>query len=82
MKALFGPDPSARAVSGTYCVCGASTRENLLVQPLSVSQWRLIARAVPWTDTRGLLGSIEEDNQQFEVMRVRHGVHAHRSLVD
>jgi hypothetical protein len=61
---------------------GASTRENILVQPLSASQWRLIARAVPGTDTRGLLGSVEEDNHQFEVTRVRHGVHAGRTLVD
>jgi hypothetical protein len=71
--AFFGPGGPTCTVTGTHGVCGVPTGEDILVRPLSASQWRVIDRRVPETDACSLLGFIEEKNQQFEVMKLRHG---------
>jgi hypothetical protein len=73
VDAFFGPGGPACTATGTDRTCGAPTGEDILVHFLSASQWRVIDRRVPETDACSLLGFIEENNQQFEVMQVRHG---------
>jgi hypothetical protein len=67
---LLCPVCTATGAEGT---CGPPAIEDILVQPLSASQWRVIDRRVPVNDACSLLGFIEEKNQQFEVMQLRHG---------
>ncbi|RFA22354.1 hypothetical protein B7R25_04590 [Subtercola boreus] len=47
--------------------------QDILIQPLAASQWRVIDTRLPETDACSLLGFIEEKSEQFEVMQLRHG---------
>jgi hypothetical protein len=73
VSAFFGPGGPACTVTGAHRVFGAPTGQDILVRPLSASQWRVIDQRVPETDACSLLGFIEEKNQQFEVMQLHPG---------
>ena len=47
--------------------------EDLLVQPLSSSQWRVSDRQYPEDDASSLLGFIEEKDDRFQLTQLEHG---------
>ncbi len=73
VNTFFGSGGPACTVNGAEDTCLIPTEEDILVQPLSASQWRVLDRRLPETDACSLLGFVEENNQQFEVMLLRHG---------
>lgn len=73
VEAFFGPGGPACTANGADCTCRAPSGEDILVQQLSASQWRVIDRRFPDHDARSLLGFIEESDHRFEVMWIGQG---------
>lgn len=47
--------------------------ENVLVEPISTSQWRVLDTRLSEHDARSLLGYIEKKTDQFVVTQLTHG---------
>ncbi|MEO7148204.1 MAG: hypothetical protein ABIW81_07020 [Terrimesophilobacter sp.] len=70
---FFGPGGPARFsgnVPGDYT---PPAEEDLVVQPLSRSQWRVSDRRYSEHDACSLLGFIEEKDGTFELTQLEHG---------
>lgn len=71
--AFFGPGGPARfsnPIQGDYT---APSQEDLLVQPLSASQWRVRDRRYSEHDACSLLGFIEQKDDTFELTQLERG---------
>lgn len=73
INVFFGSGGPVSNTTGARVLCDAPTGADVLVQPISVSQWRVVDRRFPESDACSLLGFIEEKNQLFEVMLLREG---------
>lgn len=76
VEAFFGPGGPA-CTTGADRSCGAPTAEDIVLQQLSDSQWRVVDRRLPDNDACSLLGFIEEKidgkGRRFEVMHLGQG---------
>jgi len=71
---FFGPGGLTRVsgqVEGNYT---PQSVEDLLVQPLSSSQWRVSDRQYPEDDASSLPGFIEEKDDRFQLTQLEHGL--------
>jgi hypothetical protein len=73
VNTFFGPAGPTCTVAGGHRTLAAPTSEDILVYPLSTSQWRVHDQRFPETDSCSLLGFIEEKDQGFETMQLAHG---------
>jgi hypothetical protein len=70
---FFGPGGPTRAsgqIQGDYT---PPSEKDLLVQPLSGSQWRVSDRRYPEYDASSLLGFIEQKDDTFELTQLERG---------
>jgi len=78
VEAFFGSGGPACTVTNVERTCSAPTGEDILAEPLSRSQWRVIDRRLPDNDAGSVLGFIEEkadaSGQLFEVLQLGQGV--------
>lgn len=73
VETFFGEaGPIALSLNGQPPV-DAPTLADIVVQPLSPTQWRVCDRRVPDRDARSLLGFIEKKSERYEVMQLGHG---------
>lgn len=70
---FFGEAGPVASFPGGRLPPDAPTRADIVVQPLSASQWRVCDRRLPDHDARSLLGFIEMKGGQYEVMELVHG---------
>ena len=70
---LFGPGGPAGFSDLVDGGGNPPTPEDLIVQPLSGSQWRVSDRRYPEHDACSLLGFIEEKDDTFELTQLEHG---------
>jgi hypothetical protein len=70
---FFGPGGPARFSGHVQSDYTPPSEEDLLVQPLSGSQWRVSDRRYPEHDASSLLGFIEEKDDTFELTQLEHG---------
>jgi hypothetical protein len=70
---FFGPGGPAIFSGHSDRVCTPPAEEDLVVHPLSESQWRVSDRRYPEHDACSLLGFIEEKNDTFELTQLEHG---------
>jgi hypothetical protein len=70
---FFGPGGPTRVSGHGEGAHTPPSVEDLLVQPLSRSQWRVSDRRYPENDASSLLGFIEEKDDTFELTQLEHG---------
>ena len=70
---LFGTDGPIRYLGHDQADFTPRLEEDLVVQPLSRSQWRVSDRRYPEHDASSLLGFIEEKHDTFELTQLEHG---------
>ena len=70
---FFGPGGPAIFSGHSDRVCTPPAKEDLVVHPLSESQWRVSDRRYPEHDACSLLGFIEEKDDTFELTQLEHG---------
>jgi hypothetical protein len=70
---FFGPGGPTRVSGHGDGARTPPSAEDLLVQPLSSSQWRVSDRRYPEDDASSLLGFIEEKDDTFELTQLEHG---------
>lgn len=70
---FFGPGGPARFSGHVQDDYTPPSEGDLIVQPLSGSQWRVSDRRYPEHDACSLLGFIEEKDDTFELTQLEHG---------
>ena len=70
---FFGSGGPTRFSDQVQGDCTPPAEEDLIVQPLSGSQWRVSDRRYFEHDACSLLGFIEEKDDVFELLQLEHG---------
>ncbi len=70
---LFGPDGPTRFSGQVHGDGTPASVKDLVVEPLSLSQWRVSDRRYPEHDPSSLLGFIEQKGDAFELTQLEHG---------
>lgn len=70
---FFGSDGPARFTHHVPRDYSLPAEDDLVIQSLSRSQWRVSDRRYPEHDAIGLLGFIEEKDDTFELMQLENG---------
>lgn len=70
---FFGPGGPTRVSRQGEGAHMPPTVEDILVQPLSISHWRVSDRRYSEDDASSLLGFIEEKDDTFELTQLKHG---------
>lgn len=71
--AFFGHAEPSSSFPGTADVLPGIRREDIVVQSISDTEWRVSDRRIPPDDARSLLGYIEQKGRRFELMQLAPG---------